>query len=108
VLGTNPNTTESGSFGLGIWSVKGFKSKNPDPDPGAVAKNVKFTNICVKLDSTFLLFLSLTKLFSVSCNMSELHTARAPGIPFPGTFKFSCTFTPLICELAEFYLVTNP
>jgi hypothetical protein len=56
VLGTNPNPTESGSFGLGILSVKGFGSLSPDPDPGAVAKNVKFTNIFAKLDSTFYYF----------------------------------------------------
>jgi hypothetical protein len=53
VLGTNPNPTESGSFGLGIQSVKGSESLSPDPDPGSVARFSKLTNNFGKFDSSF-------------------------------------------------------
>jgi hypothetical protein len=49
VLGTNPNLTESGSFGLGIWSVKGSNSLSPDPDPDSDSDPAKSPNI--RIDS---------------------------------------------------------
>jgi hypothetical protein len=72
VLGTNPNPTESGSFGLRIRSAIGSESSSPDP--GSEVRFSKLTNIVGKFCSTYYYFLAQLNfsLCLATCQSSRL------------------------------------